>query len=478
MRDRKNYKKAKYNINCPYCWAKNEIEVERGYEIIWPHPPNFGEPYKNNKPRTYFWAFWSIYCFIHRDRIITKEYLKVCHKCGHKFHIHADLSNYEENPRYTDSQKYYISLLLGKNKKIERKPFLENILDGFCNLLRIKYPIGCFLFILMPCIIFWILPIIAVGGFSKLSHDYSFVFIFILFVLMFILLKRHCNILRNCLNCEQLPFLIHEKYRKSIQCKILEEWTFRGNIFGHPFQKITPPTVCGLVAATVFIIWQINYIINIANTFYETPYEGSYPFVYTSYIHAIACIPFWALIYFIIGNITWIFMATVSLVGLMTRHIPLKIDPMKDMGGTEILGKMLLSSLYPFAILGGGIPIAIFWSSQKVSLFVVCVFFILCFMFLIAFGFFYPLWPIHRELKKKKEKEQNEILSKLSLSKIKDGMDLKDTIYTQLLLDTYSKISMMREWPFRVDTLIKACSAILFPFISLLINGIIFLLKA
>ncbi|MDI6810559.1 MAG: hypothetical protein QMD80_02590 [archaeon] len=151
---------------------------------------------------------------------------------------------------------------------------------------------------------------------------------------------------------------------------------------------------------------------------------------------------------------------------------------MKEMGGTEIFGKMMLSSLYPFATFGAGIPIAVIWSvSQEFYVLQVCTLFVLGFMFLLAFGFFYPLWPIHKELKKRKEEELGEILSKISLPKIKEGMSLKDAVQAQLLLDTYNKISSIHEWPFKTDTLIKAFSAILVPFISLVINIVILFLK-
>jgi len=87
------------------------------------------------------------------------------------------------------------------------------------------------------------------------------------------------------------------------------------------------------------------------------------------------------------------------------------------------------------------------------------------------------LWPIHKKLKERKEKERDEILSRISLPKIKEGMSLKDAVQAQLLLDTYNKISSIHGWPFKTDTLIKACSAILVPFISLVINIVILFLK-
>lgn len=458
----------KYFVNCPYCWAENEVAIEGDYKVRYPHPSVL-ETAKYDYPPIIFWKM---------DHIKNiNEILVQCTSCKRGFHL--ELFPYSaEDERNSKNTNYYLNLGLNRIEKVKKKFLLEDIIDQFCTLLHIKYPLGCFLFILIPGILFWIFPIIALGGFSKLSHDSGFFFLFVLFVLMLILLKRHVNELKDSLSCNKLPILLHEKYKKSNWCRVLEERTFKGNIFGHPYKKMTPPTFCGLVAVVIFIAWQINFTVNIASTFYETPYPGGYPFVYTSYIVAIACAPFFAMIYFIIGNIAWIFMATTALIGLMTRHMPLEINPLKEMGGTEVFGKMMLSSLYSLAAIGAGIPIAVIWSiSQEFYVLLVCTLFVSLFVFLIAFGFFYPLWPIHKKLKERKEKEQNEILSRISLSTIKEEEgDFKDTVHTHLLLDTSNKISSMLEWPFKTDTLIKACSAILVPFISLGINIVILFL--
>jgi hypothetical protein len=99
-----------------------------------------------------------------------------------------------------------------------KKILLEVILDRFCDRLHIKkelYPLASFLFILIPFILFWILPTIALGGLSKLSHDYLLAVFFVLSFLMLTLLKRHCTVLRNALDLKKLPFLLSKQYVSS-----------------------------------------------------------------------------------------------------------------------------------------------------------------------------------------------------------------------------------------------------------------------
>jgi len=65
--------------------------------------------------------------------------------------------------------------------------------------------------------------------------------------------------------------------------------------------------------------------------------------------------------------------------------MPLEINPLKEMGGTEVFGKMMLSSLYSLAAIGAGIPIAVIWSiSLEFYVLLVCTLFVSLFVFLIA----------------------------------------------------------------------------------------------
>jgi len=214
--------------------------------------------------------------------------------------------------------------------------------------------------------------------------------------------------------------------------------------------------------------------VNICNTFYETPYTG-FPVTYTSYVLSIISIPFWILTYFIIGNITWFFLVTNALIGLIGRHSPLKINPLKKMGGTEVFGKIVLSSVYMGAVVGAALPFSVIWGkTQDFYVLLISVVLVLIFIFLIISGFFYPLWPIHKKLRRTKEEETDRILNSIPLHAIKKEIDIRDAIRTHLLLDISNKVSSMVEWPFEVDTLLKLSSSLLIPIVSLIINIIIF----
>lgn len=463
------------NVKCPYCWADNEVKIAENFKDVISQSPITRYSNKFPEAKNHFWRFWSAFKYPKGAR----EGSVRCKDCGRDFYVGLFQPYDPGDSKNSKDLDYYLKLAKGETEIIERKFLLEDILDRFCNFSHIPYPIGCFLFILIPCILFWISPLIIFGGLSKISHDYGFFFYFALFVLMLIFLKNHCKVLKEALKYKKLPLLLSEQYRISNFSKEAEE-AFKGWIFGHPFQRITPPTLCGLVIATAYLIWKMNYSINIASTFYETPYLGTYPFIYTSYMIAIISVPFWALIWFIIGNILWIFAATTAFIGLMTRYMPLKIDPLKEMGGIEIFGRMMLSSVYPMAVIGVGIPTMIIWSAgQEFYVLLVCILLVLFFVFLIAFGFFYPLLPLHKNLKAEKEKEQDKILNRISLSRIvnEEVINLKDDTHSHLLLVLYDKILSMREWPFKGDTLAKAFSSILVPFISLLISIVILFLR-
>lgn len=288
----------KLHVYCPYCGANNENEIEKveNFKVVISHPSILRFSREFSEQKIPFWIFWAVkYPKGGREGSIK------CKKCGEDFYV--GLFPYDsDDPKNSKDLNYYLKLAKGKTEKIERKFFLEDALDRFGDFLHIKqYPVACLLFISIPCILFWILPIIVLGGFSKISHDYGFFFLFVLFVLMLVSLKYYCIEFKKAFDFKKLPFSLSEQYRNNNLRKQNEE-ALKGFILGHPFQKITPPTLCGLIAVGVFLIWQINYTINIASTFYETQYSG-FPVTYTSYILSVAVVPFWAMIWFIIGNI-------------------------------------------------------------------------------------------------------------------------------------------------------------------------------
>ena len=145
------------------------------------------------------------------------------------------------------------------------------------------------------------------------------------------------------------------------------------------------------------------------------------------------------------------------------------------MGGTEVFGKIVLSSVYMGAVVGAALPFSVIWGkTQDFYVLLISVVLVLIFIFLIISGFFYPLWPIHKKLRRTKEEETDRILNSIPLHAIKKEIDIRDAIRTHLLLDISNKVSSMVEWPFEVDTLLKLSSSLLIPIVSLIINIIIF----
>ena len=453
-------------IRCPSCWVKNTMEIEGNYEVITSHPIIAPVPQELHNTKIPFWMFW-----VAKYPEGVREGTIECRSCGHPFYV--GLFPYGHNdPRNKKDLNYYLSIIKGENP-IETKFLLEDILDHFSKYFRVKYPLNCFLIGVIFYMSFCMIPGILLGGFSKISHDYLFPFIMFLPGFMLFFLKRHYMMLQGTLNFEKLPFLLSEEYKGSNLGKQLEE-TLRGWIFGHPFQKMRPPTFCGLAAIFFLLAWMAFYTVNICNSFYETPYTG-FPVTYTSYVGSVISIPFWILTYFVIGNITWFFLVTNALVGLIARHSPLKINPLKRMGGTEIFGKMVLSSVYMAAVVGAGLPFTVIWGkTQELYVLLLSVVLVMIFVFIMISGFFYSLWPIHQKLGRIKDEETNRILNMVSLPAITKEIDIRDAIRTHLFLDTSNKVSSMTEWPFKTDTFLKLSSSVLIPIISLIINIIIF----
>lgn len=454
------------SVYCPYCSSKTQLEINGDYRTTNTHPPIV--LYSDEFPVTPspFWKFWQI-----KLPKKAKEGSIVCKSCGRTFNV--GLFPYDQDDtRYSPDLNYYLGVKK-KDTLMEKKFLLEDILDWISRSFGVKYPFNCFLLVFVFYVLFYMIPITAFGGFSKLIHDFMFPSLLFLFTLALILLKKHCSMLRKTLNMEGLPLLLSERYKKSDQGKQYEE-TLSGFIFGHPYRKFKQPTVCGLISIFIYSMWHIYTVLNVNTTAYESPYTG-FPVYYTSRGAAVMSTPWWFLIYFIAGNLAWVIMGTTALVGLVAKHTPLKVDPLKEMGGTEIFGKIILSSTYLGVTLGVAVPFAVMWHiNQELHVLLIKVIVVAVVVVLILFGFFYPLWPIHKMLRQEKKERVDNILDKISLASIEGEMSLEDVVHTHLLLDVSNKISSMVEWPFKTDTIIKLISTVFLPFVSLIINIMIF----
>ncbi len=461
-------KKVKKVYHCPYCWAKNKIKIEGDYKIIRYHPPDF-QVEQYNLPL----VFWDI-----KFPEDIREFSSRCNKCGRD--IHVELWPYSiGDKRNSKNVNYYLKLGLGKTNKIDHEFFLESILTRFCKSLRVNYVIGSFFFMLTLALI-WIIPLTITGGLSRVINDYGFLVIFIMSFLMLILLKRHSDILRKYLDCRNLPILLHENYLKSNWCTTLEEMSFKGNVLGHPYSLIKAPTFCGLVAVLFYILWRITIFINTNNFDAFLELTTTYYSFHISFISFLFGIPFWTMLLLIIGNVIWLFLATASLTGLIGRFMPLNINVIKELGGVEIFGKILLSSSYPMATIGVCLPIMLVVGLGFGTLvFLLGLFLIFLFMLMMGIGFFYPLIPIHKKIKKIKENEMEKISNRLDVaySKIKEDyrkIPEKELLSNHLLISYYNRILNLSEWPFKINTLIKIFSAIIIPLLSFFLNFIFF----
>lgn len=465
MNEPQSNPQERYPVNCPYCWTETILDIDEECALTNAHPPIVLYPHKFIEVKYRPWKFWAVTL-----PPGVKGGSITCENCYRTFQV--SLFPYEYgDPRNSKDLDYYLGIQEGKNPT-EATLLLDKILDKFSGFFEVNYPWNCFLLFFLLYILFFMVPTIVLGGLSKLIHDPIFPFLAFLFGLMLFLLERHLKILKDTLNLQELPLLLSEEY-KSSDMGTQFETVLKGWIFGHPSQRIKPPTVGGLVSLFIYSIWHIHLIFNINRTVLEGPYTG-FPVFYTSYIQATVSTPYWALIYFVIGYIAWFILSTTTTIGLLTRNAPLHINPLKEMGGTEVFGKMILSSVYPAAALAVAIPVVVAWSVTK-AFYVVLIsaVLVLFFVILILFAFFYPLWPIHKRLRQEKEEKINKILKEIPLDKIEEEMDVKDTVRAHLLLAASNRISSMFEWPFKPNTLIKLFSTILLPVVSLVVNVIL-----
>lgn len=491
----------RFTVTCPYCGAEKQVETQPGYSVLYVHPPNFIDPTGACKPTRRFGVVWSHFNY---GEIPTNETIEYCDACGGKFHCESDRGDFEESPGYGNqpTRKYYIRRLQGNQEKIPVKPVLEKLLDRFCDRLHIGYLPGSLLFISIPFGILYILPIAVSGGLSKLMHDANLLLLVSLLILLLIFLKRHMILLRESFNfrhredppagtrsakpyvqrsratTNRLPIFLGARYCESTWCRVLEELTFTNNIFGHPY-KPSPGTIMGLILAGLFLAWQVLVSLNLPRTLAEGAFTG-YPILYTSALVQIGGTAFGCIAFFIIGNTLWIYMATTAFIGLMTRYMPVEINPLRPMGGTDGFGRLMLSSIIPVTVIGAGIPLVIWQVMSSASqifrvspvyLLAFCVGLVFLFMLLIAFGFFYPLVPIHRLLKEEKARAMDRILTEITRAQDHQAdPDALPPLDRYLLFRSYDKVQAMHEWPFRIETTVKVVTSVLIPFASLLFS--------
>jgi hypothetical protein len=162
------------NVNCPYCWADNEVKIAENFKVVISQSPITRYSNKFPEAKNHFWRFWSAFKYPKGAR----EGSVRCKDCGRDFYVGLFLPYDSGDSKNTKDLDYYLKLANGETEIIERKFLLEDILDRFCNFSHIPYPIGCFFFILIPCILFWIAPLIIFGGLMTMASSFILLCLF------------------------------------------------------------------------------------------------------------------------------------------------------------------------------------------------------------------------------------------------------------------------------------------------------------
>jgi hypothetical protein len=230
--------------------------------------------------------------------------------------------------------------------------------------------------------------------------------------------------------------------------------------------------LCGLIACVIGFRFFL-YFLPSQITFFELIVNHSNPHIYTSILfnvgYLIFHIPFW----FTIGTVFWLSIITPNLIGKISNNIPLRINPLQDIGGTEILGEILLKSNVSIGILALGVPVY-FLRNQDIidpTWIYYNIFLMSFFVVTIYFGFFHPLYPIHKKMKQNKVRELNDLIDKINYSKIKDGTASQEEVNLNLLrVELINKISSKNEWPFNFDIFIKIILLSFIPMVQLIVS--------
>lgn len=465
--------------NCPYCWYEVEKSDVSPKEFIYPHPPNFQwvSGYKK-LPVICFWRKnWP-------DGL--KESSEKCPQCNRDFHLEI----WPFNPLTTPP---WIIEKVREWPYSSSSPFLEKLIDDFCSFIfRNKYKnnsiniytfFGYFLFALSIFFIIIIAPSLIFNSFLKLLKDYGLLIVFVIITVLLMQYKRHLVGLRANLTIEKLPLDLHQNYKSSSAAQILDEISFKYSIFGQPtptipignkiFKMPSPATIVGILVTIPLTILTFLICIPNAKYIFETSEAVSFPFFYSSAPFIFCIIIFYAVGWFLAGNIIWITIATPYLIGLIARYMPLKINPLDSTGGLDIFGKILFSSFLLIGIMSLVIPTSLIWSNfvSYDYFFITSILVTIIFILIFFLAFLYPLYPLHIKLKNKKQEEIGYLTKQIDYDEIKIGnVPFQEQIRKLFYFETMKKVRSMKEWPFNIDTQLKVLLTTISPMISFSLN--------
>jgi hypothetical protein len=447
-------------LRCPYCWGELPKQIK--------HVAAFPHPLLRSQDKLY----QRIHNIIRPRSSIERE--SSCNNCGKKFSI----TFFTKIPDDIESKKIYnICNEIKENKEL--KPWFENFLQRFFNKFKnainwifgykiyessqaIFNYIAAFVLICLPFTFYLFIktrPIFL----AQLSRFDFFLFCCV-FVAAFLVTQLMELIEWNNakLNLSTLHYGLHENYINSKWGKAFEECYLQAPTNEYisivKNLKISRPMLVGLLAPLVYLVYKSAFIIGN----YHNP---NYPMLIS-----ISIIPFYLMLFFIMGYSLSYSIIGSPVVRVIAREINLKIDLFKKTDSYQELGELLEKSMMVF------ISILIIFSiitygmyDSKIMTFnfkdIVEFMIFVTFIFLV-FGFFSWIWVsslIDLKDKYQNVKDQCLIYYKKQLDQIefKEEKCADDIVRLHTLLFKINRILTKPIWPLERPILLS-----LLPFLS------------
>jgi len=273
---------------------------------------------------------------------------------------------------------------------------------------------------------------------------------------------------------ENLLKRLDKNYKQSPHYNLFKQISIQRFFFGKQYDKwwdiLTPSVIFGLIGIIIGMLYFVYFLPPFWGenfSFYEVITPQSNPLVYTSWLFNIGWLLFYLPFWVSIGTVTWLTLITPCFIARMSNNLPLSIDHLHDIGGTEIFGDILFKSITSMILLLGGFIIYLIWNYQTPPGTTMLLMILLALA--IFLGFFYPLIPIHNKMKAIKNQEIQELREMIDYEKIKTGIITQDEVQLNILrLKLIDKISSKNEWPIRYNVWLKIIPLTLAPIITII----------
>ena len=181
---------------------------------------------------------------------------------------------------------------------------------------------------------------------------------------------------------------------------------------------------------------------------------------------------------------------TIITLGVITSRIPLKINLLNDVGGTELFGRVIISAIaLTFFVVSMIMLLMTLGTSPDINLNAPIseltkvdisnyklvdlspyIGYIMIFLACLIYSFIHPTLAIHQQIKNKKDEEIDRINSKIEVLHENLGGNPQNSEEIVYLIDSKKRIKSVKEWPFKIDSLIQFIGALLIPIITLIIK--------